>query len=109
MSPNKSLQRSGTHKVLGRGRPSLLLHSLLRARVLKGRRAAAELSRWATDFGLAAPTPVHHGLGLLLRLSKAKAPGAATERAFRLSLLKALFRDLEAHELGLCTTLNGGS
>jgi hypothetical protein len=22
MSPNKSLQRSGTHKVLGRGRPS---------------------------------------------------------------------------------------
>ena len=44
-APNKSLQRSGTHKVLGRGRPSLLLDSLMSARVLKWRRAAAELSR----------------------------------------------------------------
>jgi hypothetical protein len=44
--PNKSLQRSGTHKVLGRGRPSAEnAHGRWRARVLKGRRAAAELSR----------------------------------------------------------------
>jgi hypothetical protein len=43
--PNKSLQRSGTHKVLGRGRPSAERTRALRARVLKGRRAAAELSR----------------------------------------------------------------
>jgi len=44
-APNKSLQRSGTHKVLGRGRPSAERTRALRARVLKGRRAAAELSR----------------------------------------------------------------
>ncbi len=46
LSPNKSLQRSGTHKVLGRGRPSAeIAHERWRARVLKGRRAAAELGR----------------------------------------------------------------
>jgi hypothetical protein len=45
-SPNKSLQRSGSHKVLGRGRPSAeTAHGHWRARVLKGRRAVAELSR----------------------------------------------------------------
>jgi hypothetical protein len=44
--PNKSLQRSGTHKVLGRGRPSIeTAHGHWRARVLKGRRAVAELGR----------------------------------------------------------------
>jgi hypothetical protein len=43
--PNKSLQRSGTHKVLGRGRPSKSAHERCRARVLKWRRAAAELGR----------------------------------------------------------------
>jgi hypothetical protein len=43
---NKSLQRSGTHKLLGRGRPSAeIAHERWRARVLKGRRAAAELGR----------------------------------------------------------------
>ncbi len=46
LSPNKSLQRSWTHKVLGRGRPSVVfLCGRCRARVLKGRRAAAELCR----------------------------------------------------------------
>ena len=44
-SPNKSLQGSGMHKVLGRGRPSLVLHSLPRARVQNRTRAAPELSR----------------------------------------------------------------
>jgi hypothetical protein len=44
-SPNKSLQRSGTYKVLGRGRPSAERTRAPRARVLIGRRAAAELSR----------------------------------------------------------------
>jgi len=43
-APNSALQRAGTHKVLGRGRPS---HGgsreRLRARVLIGWRAAAEL------------------------------------------------------------------
>ena len=44
--PNKSLQRSGTHKVLGRGRPSAEnAHGHWRARVLKGWRAVAELGR----------------------------------------------------------------
>jgi hypothetical protein len=46
MSPNKSLQRSGTHKVLGRGRPiTETAHGHWRARVLKGQRAVAELGR----------------------------------------------------------------
>jgi len=44
-APNKSLQRSGTHKVLGRGRPSQERTRALRARVLRGQRPAAELSR----------------------------------------------------------------
>jgi hypothetical protein len=41
--PNSALQRSGTHKVLGRGRPSLPRGLLPRARVLMRWRAAAEL------------------------------------------------------------------
>jgi hypothetical protein len=45
LPPNKSLQRAWTHKVLGRGRPSKSAHERCRARVLKGRRAAAELGR----------------------------------------------------------------
>ncbi len=45
LSPNKSLQRSGTHKVLGRGRPSKSAHERCGARVLRARRAAAELCR----------------------------------------------------------------
>jgi hypothetical protein len=45
VSPNNSLQRSWRHKVLGRGRPSAERTRALRARVLRGRRAAAELSR----------------------------------------------------------------
>jgi hypothetical protein len=45
MAPNKSLQRSGTHKVLGRGRPSKSAHERWRARMLRWLRAAAELSR----------------------------------------------------------------
>ncbi len=46
MSPNKSLQRACTHKVLGRGRPSAeIAHERWRARVLRWRRAAAELNR----------------------------------------------------------------
>jgi hypothetical protein len=44
-APNKSLQRAGTHKVLGRGRPSAERTRALHARVLIGRRAAAELNR----------------------------------------------------------------
>jgi hypothetical protein len=44
-APNKSLQRAVTDKVLGRGRPSESAHERCRARVLKRRRAAAELNR----------------------------------------------------------------
>jgi hypothetical protein len=43
--PNKSLQRSGTHKVLGRGRVVSALWRAPRARVLTSQPAAAELSR----------------------------------------------------------------
>ena len=45
ISPNKSLQGSGTHKVLGRGRNARLLEQFLRARVLTRWRPAPELSR----------------------------------------------------------------
>ncbi len=44
-APNKSLQRSGTHKLLGRGRPVPCVTYRPFARVLKRTRAAAELSR----------------------------------------------------------------
>jgi hypothetical protein len=48
VSANKSLQRSGRHKVLGRGRPSESAHERWRTRVLRCRRAAAELGRYTT-------------------------------------------------------------
>jgi hypothetical protein len=41
--PNQALQRAGTHKVLGRGRPSLPRGVLPRARVLMRWRAVADL------------------------------------------------------------------
>ncbi len=44
-TPLYSLQGSGMDKVLGRGRGSGVLEQVLRARVLKRRRAAPELSR----------------------------------------------------------------
>ena len=44
-APNKTLQRSWTHKLLGRGRSVLCGTHRLRARVLNCRRAAAELCR----------------------------------------------------------------
>jgi hypothetical protein len=46
--PNKHMQRAGRHKVLGRGRPSLVSWLAHRARVLTGRRAGADVNRWAT-------------------------------------------------------------
>ena len=42
-APNLALQRAGTHKVLGRGRLGVVLEQVMRARVLIGRRAVAEL------------------------------------------------------------------
>ena len=48
LSPNKHMQRAGRHKVLGRGRVSLVPCSALRARVLTGQRAGADVNRWAT-------------------------------------------------------------
>jgi hypothetical protein len=47
MPANKPLQRSGLDKVLGRGRGDAVLEQVLRARVLKGSRPAAERSCWA--------------------------------------------------------------
>ena len=41
-SPNKSLQGSVIHKVLGRGRGEGLLEQVMRARVLLGQWRAAE-------------------------------------------------------------------
>jgi hypothetical protein len=45
MPHNKSLQRSGTNKVLGRGREMSVPWRAPSARVLKHTRAAAELGR----------------------------------------------------------------
>jgi len=45
MSPNNPLQRSGTDKVLGRGRARALLDPVTSARVLQRTRAAAERGR----------------------------------------------------------------
>ncbi len=45
LSPNKTLQRSGTHKLLGRGRLVPCVTYRPFARVLKCTRAAAELGR----------------------------------------------------------------
>jgi len=45
LSPNKHMQRAGTHKVLGRGRSDLLLVNVPRARVLTGQHAGADVSR----------------------------------------------------------------
>jgi hypothetical protein len=45
LSPNKSLQRSGTHKLLGRGRLVSCGTHRPAACVLKRTRTAAELSR----------------------------------------------------------------
>ena len=47
-SPNKHMQRAGTHKVLGRGRLDLVPCPEPRARVLTGQRAGADVNRWAT-------------------------------------------------------------
>src|SRR6478736_7827616 len=44
-SPNKSLQGSVSHKVLGRGRSGRVLEQVMRARVLNPWRAAPELNR----------------------------------------------------------------
>jgi hypothetical protein len=48
-SPNSALQRTGTHKVLGRGRVRVMRSPFPRARVLIRRRAAAELDSQATS------------------------------------------------------------
>jgi hypothetical protein len=50
-SPNLALQRTGTHKVLGRGRPASCAYGRWRARVLRGRRAAAELGSYGYNLG----------------------------------------------------------
>ena len=41
-SPNKPLQRAGTHKVLGRGRSGAAISQVLLARVLIAQLAGAE-------------------------------------------------------------------
>jgi hypothetical protein len=45
MPSNNPLQRSGTHKVVGRGRVAVLLDQVMRARVLERTRPAAERGR----------------------------------------------------------------
>jgi hypothetical protein len=43
--PNKHMQRAVMHKVLGRGRSSVVRWSAPRARVLTGQRAGADVGR----------------------------------------------------------------
>jgi hypothetical protein len=45
MTPDKSLQRSGRHRVLGSGRGHAAAKIVMRARMLTSQLAAAELSR----------------------------------------------------------------
>jgi hypothetical protein len=45
VSPNNRMQRAVMHKVLGRGRPSTMLTSAPRARVLTGQPAGADAGR----------------------------------------------------------------
>lgn len=45
--PNKHMQRAGMHKVLGRGRASLMPSSAPHARVLTGQPAGADVGRYA--------------------------------------------------------------
>jgi hypothetical protein len=45
MPPNKHMQRAEKHKVLGRGRLSLVPWSASCARVLTGQRAGADVGR----------------------------------------------------------------
>ena len=45
LSPNKHMQRAGKHKVLGRGRVSLVPCLAPRARVLTGQPAGADVGR----------------------------------------------------------------
>ena len=45
MTPNKHMQRAGTHKVHGRGRLSLVPWSAPRARVLTDQPAGADVNR----------------------------------------------------------------
>jgi hypothetical protein len=45
VTPNKSLQGPGAHKVLGRGRSGGVLENVLRDRVLNRWRPAPELGR----------------------------------------------------------------
>jgi hypothetical protein len=45
LSPNKHMLCAGMHKVLGRGRPSPVPCSALRARVLPGQWAGANVGR----------------------------------------------------------------
>jgi hypothetical protein len=44
-APNKHMQRAEMHKVLGRGRESLVPQSAPRARVLTGQPAGADVNR----------------------------------------------------------------
>jgi hypothetical protein len=48
MSPNNRMQRTGMHKVLGRGRDASARKIFMLARVPTGRRAGADAGRSAT-------------------------------------------------------------
>jgi hypothetical protein len=45
MAPNKHMQRAGWHKVHGRGRYTSVIIQVLRARVLTGQPAGADVGR----------------------------------------------------------------
>ncbi len=45
VSPNNHMQRAGTHKVLSRGRLSVMPNSTPHTRVLTGQRAGADVGR----------------------------------------------------------------
>jgi hypothetical protein len=53
VTPNKPMQRAGTHKLLGRGRDGLVIARIYIARVLNRRCAVADGWRYAAGSGTA--------------------------------------------------------
>jgi hypothetical protein len=49
LPPNKHMQRAVNDKVLGRGRVGFVHQQVCGARVLTGRRAGADVNRWAAQ------------------------------------------------------------
>jgi hypothetical protein len=77
MPPNKHMLRAERHKVLSRGRQSLVLGSASRARVLMGLRAGADVGRWAASATLCVRRQCKLLIAQVLPKMRASASGAS--------------------------------